>query len=434
MPSLWEKVIPPKYDAPVEFHTFVFNGRAYPGGSNIDDKSSIYYKALDYGFNFIEILRAYYKKLYKIELPAVKLFIIESSSINAFAVYEKSLNSFCIGIFAGACDSISHYAQETYDAIVEKDEGLSEEEKLIPNTQKQRWVEHVEIEALKFFVAHEYAHIVCGHVGVEVDPQKCFEFFTGEKSESENLLQQMKEFEADQVAMMFLSGMAYQNNDTIREVEKNESFIALNEENDQLRSLHLPERMHNEIYATKLNGIFATLDANFHERVVSDLKFLMAGTNVVFYLMDQGRRDFLHSTFKSEASTSECDNFFIMSGLASMRKIDHPLPAIRIDAVVRILDETIENFECAEEVEDICKSVADYSWKVEECRNNFCRTNIYRLIAYTPTAQNYIQEMENLWQEKKSMFPSTLPKLQRLFYKNRLVYMTDDGKIIDNRK
>lgn len=69
-------------------------------------------------------------------------------------------------------------------------------------------------------------------------------------------------------------------------------------------------------------------------------------------------------------------------------------------------------------------------WKVEllRCDNDVSRLYIH--IAHTPTAQNFIQEIESLWQREKNNFRSYIDQLERLFYVNRIVDMRDDGVLV----
>lgn len=56
-----------------------------------------------------------------------------------------------------------------------------------------------------FFVAHEYAHILCGHV--DLQEKSYMEFMDDMLTEEENMYQQMKEFDADETAMRILCYM-----------------------------------------------------------------------------------------------------------------------------------------------------------------------------------------------------------------------------------
>ena len=67
-------------------------------------------------------------------------------------------------------------------------------------------------------------------------------------------------------------------------------------------------------------------------------------------------------------------------------------------------DENIEGFEGIDKAEEICKEVSDYVWKVEILRCNNDVSRLYIHIAHTPTAQNFIQEIESLWQREKNNF------------------------------
>lgn len=113
-----------------------------------------------------------------------------------------------------------------------------------------------------------------------------------------------------------------------------------------------------------------------------------------------------------------------------MRKFDHPLPPIRLESVFRIMDENIESFEPEQIVDQLENDVANFAWVVEIYRNEFNLGDLYCHVPHTPTAQDYIQEMERLWQAKKNTFVSQLPPLVRLFYANRIVDMSDDGVLL----
>ncbi len=110
--------------------------------------------------------------------------------------------------------------------------------------------------------------------------------------------------------------------------------------------------------------------------------------------------------------------------------VDHPIPALRLDAVTRIMDENIERFEGMENAEEICKNVSDYVWKVETLRCDNDIRKLYMHIAHTPTAQDFIQEVETLWQGEKEKFTAYIEQLERLFYENRIVDMNDDGILV----
>ena len=157
----------------------------------------------------------------------------------------------------------------------------------------------------------------------------------------------------------------------------------------------------------------------------------MAGINTVFYTFDSNRSRILAEfAERNNIPEVERESFFFRSGLQTIREFDHPLPSIRIDAIVRIVDECIDAFAPEGEADYWSEQVSDYSWEVEIVRNNYNLGNLYRHIAYTPTAQDFIQEMQALWEKNRDIFPAIVKPLVRLFYVNRLVHMTDDGVLI----
>ena len=103
-----------------------------------------------------------------------------------------------------------------------------------------------------------------------------------------------------------------------------------------------------------------------------------------------------------------------------------------MEAVIRIIDEYIESIEGTKNAEEICESVSAYVWDVEYLRCNFDVSKLYIHIAHTPTAQDFIREIEALWQSQKSKFKPFMIQLERLFYENRIVDMSDDGILISS--
>lgn len=412
---------PADYNRPEEDHVFRIKGREYQGFTYVYDRDSALFKVLDFGDNFLTALRDYYKVLHNVDLPDVKLFVIDApNNVNAFAKYEKTLNAYCVGVFSGACFSIEKNVEESFKNVV----GI-----LIPEEKTEIRFGQMLIQAIRFFVAHEYAHIVCGHV-TEDDEDVYFEFADGEKSDEENLFQQMKEFQADQMAMAFLCGMAYQDADG--RVRISMTWFEENEKRmwDKYQP-NISDDMRKRITESKRKKYRSELDKRMKSMVHYDLQMIMGGINVVFYTMDCNRKSAMENyAQKHNISKEERESFYFQSGLSTIRKFDHPLPSIRLDAVSRIMDENIERNETVEIIEQWEKDVADFVWVVEIHRNEFNLGELYCHIAHTPTAQDFIQEMEILWQKEKNNFPALLPPLERLFYANRIVDMSDDGLLI----
>ena len=113
-----------------------------------------------------------------------------------------------------------------------------------------------------------------------------------------------------------------------------------------------------------------------------------------------------------------------------MRNFDHPLPPIRLEAVSRIMGEAIEEYEPEIKHDQLENDVMDFAWVVEIYRNEFNLGNLYCHIPHSPTGQDFIQEMEALWQKKKHTVSAYLPPLVRLFYANRIVDISDDGHLL----
>lgn len=410
---------PSTYSAPDEYHIFNINDRSYGAYRNVYDKESKMFEALDYAANFLETLQEYYKKLLNIELPSVRLYIVTDDSVNAFAKYEESLGSFCIGLFKGACDVI-------YENVMSSFEGLIGEGKLIPEEKRNARLDRLFIEAIRFLTAHEYAHIVCGHVTKD-EHEFEIEFLEGGKTEEENLLQQMKEFQADQEAMIFQCSMAYWDAETRRGLANKDYELKTFAYYDKA----VPGKLGKKLANSDIGYFKKYMDRMFDENVHDELQLIMGGVNVVFYTLDSRRRAAMKNwAIKQHISKEEQETFYFKSGLSTIRKIDHPLPAIRIDAVIRIIDEAIESGHDKETADAWSKDVSDYAWLVEINRNEFDLGNLYLHIAHTPTAQDFIQEMNLMWEQNKNSFVSYVPPLKYLFYFNRIVDMTDDGKLI----
>lgn len=409
------------YNRPEEDYVFQIRGREYQGFTYVYDQDSVLFKVLDFGDNFLNAIRGYYKMLHNVELPDVKLFVIDApNSVNAFARYEKSLNAYCIGVFSGACYAMEKNVEESFKNVL----GV-----LIPEEKAEIRYGQIFIQAIRFFVAHEYAHIVCGHV-TENDEDVYLEFADDPKSDEENLLQQMKEFQADQMAMAFLYGMAYQDADnrvriSMKWFEENEKRM-WNEYQP-----NVPDDIRKLMTEGKPKRYRSQLDEKMKSMVHHDLQMIMGGVNVAFYTMDCNRKNAMKTYAKEHKITKETqESFYFQSGLATIKKFDHPLPSIRLDAVIRIMDENIERNEPIDKIEQWENDVADFVWVVEIHRNEFNLGELYCHIAHTPTAQDFIQEMDQLWQKEKNKFPALLPPLERLVYANRIVDMSDEGVLI----
>lgn len=416
----YENYLPKEYSKPEEEHLFETKYGIYQGYTYVADRSNPIFQILDIGDNFISTLREYYLTLQGINLPDTKLYIINASKVNAFVTFEKELNSFCIGIFSGVCEEIEKNVRESLERV----KGI-----LFPEDDADKWYELSFVEALRFFVAHEYAHIVCGHITKEENTEQ-FEFSNGEHEEGYNLFQQMKEFQADQVAMGFLCGLTYENAQSAHNLRA----AQYNQKKEQFWSTYypcLPSYICNSISEKKRNEFLAKSKEKMIENRRKRLKAVMAGVNVVFQTFDTYRKNKLVSLAeKNKLSLEERDSYLFKSGLSTMREFDHPLPAIRLESVSRTIGEFIENAEPELEPEQLEDRIMDFAWVVEIYRNEFKLDALYCHIPHTPTAQDFIQEMECLWQKKKKEFEGFLPPLVRLFYANRIVDITDEGHLL----
>lgn len=204
---------------------------------------------------------------------------------------------------------------------------------------------------------------------------------------------------------------------------------------DQFWATHAPRTppiIRKDILGIKREEFVAKSNERMSESRHFRLKAIMAGINIVFHTLDVRRKKALDSWADEHGiSQSERDCFFFRSGLSTMRNFDHPLPPIRLEAVSRIMSEAIEEYEPDIDHEHLENDVMDFAWVVEIYRNEFNLGNLYYHIPHTPTGQNFIQEMERLWQEKKDTFSSYLPPLVRLFYANRIVDISDDGHLLN---
>lgn len=274
-----EDYLPKEYSQPEEDHIFCIDGKIYQGYTYVADRSFKAFQILDLGDNFLSVFRAYYKQIHNIELPKVKLFLIASKAINAFAVYEESLNSYCIGIFEGVCEQIEENVRSSFEKV----KGV-----LFSEDEAEEWYDRIFVDAIRFFVAHEYAHIVCGHVTKEKDTAQ-FEFAAGEKSEEENLFQQMKEFQADQMAMAFLCGMAYQDTNTQHNVRVAQ-YDTREEQFWQENYPDMPKALRKMYLGKKREEFVAQSKEKCREFTHKRLKTIMGGINVVFYTLDINRK------------------------------------------------------------------------------------------------------------------------------------------------
>lgn len=397
-------------------------------GSDTLDKLSPAYDALDCGNDLIDKFKAYYELGYKKKIPRPLLFVIDSLEVNAFAVYEKKLNQYCIGINYGAFQRIKEKVGEIVDMVIEKSTGVPQEDQLIPANERDKWVDFVYINAMRFFVAHEYAHILNGHVDKEDEGH--FEFADELFSEEKNLFQQMKEFDADETAMNILCYMTRNSFESGYRMQSDWINKALSENNQRLKQAGIPEILINMEAKRYVDGICQAFNVKV-ANIRRHFKYLMLSVNVVFLVLDERRAKKLGSIADKQGIPQEDrTRFYFTSGLQLIRAVDHPIPALRLDAVTRIMDENIEGFEGLEKADEICKEVADYVWEVEFLRCDYDVSKLYVHIAHTPTAQDFIQEVEILWQREKNKFQPYIDQLERLFYKNRIVDMSDDGDII----
>ena len=415
-----EDYLPKEYDKPEEDHVFNIRGRIFQGHTYAADRESSLFQILDVGDNFLQVFREYYQIENSIVLPDVKLFLIESPDVNAFAVYEECLNSYCIGIFGGVCEQLESNVRTSFERV----SGI-----LFPEEEAEEWYAHLFVQAIRFFVIHEYAHILCGHV-TKGSTGAHFEFADGERTEDDNLIQQMKEFQADQMAMAYLCSMAYldtQSQHNYRVLRYDEMEQQFWEEKfpdvpEFIRRLYLGDKRTAFVEESQQKRV-----GYIHKR----LKAIMGGINVVFHTLDSNRKRMTRYWVERNSITQEeQESFLFRSGLSTMRQFDHPLPCLRLESVFRMMDESIEAFEPGLVVPQLEREVADFAWMVEVYRNEFRVDELYCHIPHTPTAQDFIQEMEALWQEKKHTFPAVVPPLVRLFYANRIVDMNDNGELI----
>ncbi len=417
-------------------HTFYFKlsnderGRSFWGSDTLD-KSTQEYVALDCGNDLIDKFKAYYELIHNKEIPRPHLFVIDDSSVNAFAVYEKDLGEYCIGVYHGAFKRIRQKTEDIVDMVIEKSAHIPERERLILSNERDRWVDFVYINAMRFFIAHEYAHILNGHI----DGNKVghFEFADETLSADENLFKQMKEFDADETAMSMLCFMTRSSFES--EYRRREAMIneALHNNNERLQQAGFPEVLINMEAQRYIDGL-----RQAHDKKVADvrqhLKYLMLGINVVFLVLDERRARNLNSIADKQGIAAEDrKRFFYTSGLQLIRFFDHPIPPLRLDAVIRIMDEYIEDIEGIENANDICNEIAAYVWEVEYLRCDLHMNELYIHIAHTPTAQDFMQEIEELWQIEKTKFKPYILQLERLFYTNRIVDMDDNGVLYLNQ-
>lgn len=397
-------------------------------GSDTLDESAPAYVALDCGNDLIDKFKKYYELDYKREIPRPHLFVINNSDVNAFAVYEKGLSEYCIGINYGAFQKIKEKVEEIVDMVIEKSVNVPDEDQLIPRGERDKWVDFVYINAMRFFTAHEYSHILNGHV--DKDGEGHFEFADEAFSEDESLFQQMKEFDADETAMNILCYMARSSFELGYRRQSDRINQASSDNSQRLKQMGVPERLINmeaQRYADRMSLAFNEKVTNIRR----DFKYLMLGVNVVFLVLDERRARNLSSIAdKQGISQEERTRFYFTSGLQLIRSVDHPIPALRLDAVIRIMDEYIESIEEKEKVDEICKEVAAYVWEVEFLRCDYDMRKLYVHIAHTPKAQDFIQEIEALWQREKNKFKPHIDQLERLFYENRIVDMSNDGVLL----
>ncbi len=397
-------------------------------GSDTLEHSSSAYTALECGNDLIDKFKAYYEPSYKKEIPRPRLFVIDSTEINAFAIYEKTLDEYCIGINYGAFQRISETVEETVDMIMNKSTHLSDDECLIPSGDRKKWIDFTYINAMRFFVAHEYAHILCGHVDKEGAGH--FEFAGGLRSRENNLMSQMKEFDADETAMSILCYMNRSSYESLYRMSSNQINEDMRRNNQFLKDAGIPEVIINMEAQKYIDSLIRTSKAK-QEAIRRHFKYLMLGVNTVFLTLDTRRLSNLNFIADEKGIPTDCrSGFFFESGLQLIRDVDHPIPALRLDAVIRIMDEYIEALEGKERADDISNDVADYVWEVEFLRAGGDIGKVYANIAYTPTAQDFVKEIEALWQAEKSRFTPYMAQLERLFYENRIVNISDDGVLL----
>lgn len=204
----------------------------------------------------------------------------------------------------------------------------------------------------------------------------------------------------------------------------------LYENSQKLKKMGIPEVLINMDSQRYISALLQAANMKV-EDIRRHFKYLMLGVNVVFLVLDERRKERLdYIADKQKISSEDRKCFYFTSGLQLIRTVDHPIPDLRLDAVIRIMDENIEGFEGIDKAEEICKEVSDYVWKVELLRCDNDVNRLYIHIAHTPTAQNFIQEIESLWQREKNNFKSYIDQLERLFYVNRIGDMRDDGVLV----
>ncbi len=407
-------------------YTFNINGESYWGSDRLDESAPAY-AALDCGNDLIDKFRAYYSAGFGKQLPRPRLFVIQDARVNAFAVFEQALGEYCIGICYGAFQRISEKVEETVDMVIERSAGLPAGEELISREKRDTWVDFVYINAMRFFVAHEYAHILCGHV--DMSGAGHFEFADGMLSEDENLFRQMKEFDADESAMSILCYMTRSSFETGYRIHNHRVNQTL-QANRGLIEYGLPEVLINMRAQDLTDSLRRAYEAKV-EGIRRHFKYLMLGVNIVFLVLDERRTGNLWEIADSLGiPEAERGGFCFSSGLRLIRAVDHPIPALRLDAVIRIMDECIELCEGGERAEEIFFEITNYVWEVEFLRCDHDITRIYLNIAHTPTAQDFMGEIEDLWQNEKTRFTPYIEQMKRLFYVNRIVHMSDDGEML----
>lgn len=274
---------------------YIFNFRqtttgctiSYIGSETLYNKSSPEYTALDCGNDLIDKFIAYYKLGYKKEIPRPRLFVVNCQDVNAFAVYESSLNAYCIGINLGAFQRIREKTEEIVDMVIEKSENESEETQLISRDKRNEWIDLVYVNAIRFFIAHEYSHILNGHVDKSSDGH--FEFVDEILSDGENLFQQMKEFDADETAMNILCYMNRSSFETRYQIQSDRINKDMYGEVQQLKKMGIPEALINEETKKYINAMLRVANEKVAD-VRQYFKHLMLGVNVVFLVLDERRK------------------------------------------------------------------------------------------------------------------------------------------------
>lgn len=392
------------------------------------DESVPAYMAFDCGNDLIDKFKEYYVLSYQTEIPRPHLFLVNSPIVNAFAVYEKMLGEYCIGINYGAFQRIKEKAEEIVDMVIGKSANVSKDDQLIPAEDRDKWVDFVYVNAMRFFVAHEYAHILKGHI--DTNGEGYFEFADETLSQAENLFQQMKEFDADETAMSIL---CYMNRSSFESLYRRQSDTInrnLQSNNHKLKQAGIPEALINMEAKRYVDGIRLAHDEK-EKSIRRHFKYLMLSVNVVFLVLEERQAKNLNNIAdKLEIPSEERTKFYFTSGLQLIRNTDHPLPSLRLEAVIRIIDEYIEDIEGEKNSDEICEEVAAYVWEVEYLRCDFDVSKLYIHIAHTPTAQDFIREIEALWQSEKSNFKPFMNQSERLFYENRIVDMSDEGILL----